>query len=70
VDGRGIYGNNDYDVQIGYLEPEKGYIRGGFREFAPITTAAADIIRATRDGSRFTTRISSWTAARRGLKAD
>jgi hypothetical protein len=33
IDGRGIFDNNDYDLKLGLSHPEKGYIRGGYREF-------------------------------------
>lgn len=33
IDGRGIADNHDYDVRLNYSEPEKGYVRGGYREF-------------------------------------
>lgn len=33
ADGRGIFDNHDYQVDLDLTVPDKGYLRGGFREF-------------------------------------
>jgi hypothetical protein len=32
-DGRGIIGPHDYDIRMSLSDPDKGYVRGGYREF-------------------------------------
>lgn len=33
IDGRGIFDNHDYDLRLDYTDQQKGFLRGGFREF-------------------------------------
>jgi hypothetical protein len=33
IDGRGIFDNHDYSLRLGLSNPDKGYVRAGYREF-------------------------------------
>jgi hypothetical protein len=33
LDGRGIFDNDDYAVRLQLADPDKGFIRAGYREF-------------------------------------
>jgi hypothetical protein len=33
IDGRGIFDNHDYSIRLELSEPEKGFVRAGYREF-------------------------------------
>jgi len=33
IDGRGIFDNHDYDIQVGLTQPEQYYVKAGYRQF-------------------------------------